>query len=143
MAKLKLSVDVPLTPDAAWAHASDLPHLGDWLTIHEAWRGTVPEQLTPGTVLAGIATVKGFRNKVIWTVRTAVPPRELTLTGKGIGGTKFGLALRVRAAGTGSTVDLDIDLGGVPLFGPIGATVAKALRGDIERSLDTFVRLYS
>ncbi len=142
VAKLKLSVDVPVPPDQAWAHASDLPHLGDWLTIHEAWRGTLPEELTPGTVLVGIARVKGFRNKVTWTVRTAEPPRKLALTGTGIGGTKFGLGLLVEPSGTGSKVSVDIDLGGAPLFGPIGSAVAKALRGDIERSLEMFVKLY-
>ncbi|MFD4357040.1 SRPBCC family protein [Nocardia sp. NPDC058518] len=142
MAKLKLSVDVPVPPDQSWAHASDLPHLGDWLSIHEAWRGTLPEELTPGTVLVGIASVKGFRNKVTWTVRTAEPPRELALSGKGMGGTKFGLSLRVEPSSIGSKVILDIELGGAPLFGPIGSSIAKALRGDIERSLETFVKLY-
>ncbi|MFC4127997.1 type II toxin-antitoxin system Rv0910 family toxin [Nocardia rhizosphaerae] len=142
MAKLKLSVDVPVPPDQAWAHAADLPTLGDWLTIHEAWRGELPADLTPGTVLVGIARVKGFRNKVTWTVRTAEPPRRLALSGAGIGGTKFGLAMQVEPAGDGSRVGVDIDLGGAPLFGPIGSAVAKALRGDIERSLEAFVKLY-
>ncbi|GGK33114.1 type II toxin-antitoxin system Rv0910 family toxin [Nocardia camponoti] len=142
MAKLKLSVNVPVAPDVAWAHASDLPQLGEWLTIHEAWRGTLPDGLTPGTVLVGIARVKGFRNKVTWTVRTAEPPRKLTLTGAGIGGTKFGLSMLVEPSGTGSKVTVDMDLGGAPLFGPIGSAVAKTLRGDIERSLENFVKLY-
>lgn len=43
----------------------------------------------------------------------------------------------------GSEVTVDIDLGGRPLFGPIGSTVARALRGDINRSLDRFVELYA
>ncbi|MGW5454589.1 type II toxin-antitoxin system Rv0910 family toxin [Nocardia sp. NPDC003979] len=142
MAKLKLTIDVPLAPDKAWDHASDLEHLGDWLAIHEAWRGTVPEELTEGTVLVGVARVKGFRNKVTWTVRTAQPPHKLKLTGAGIGGTKFGIDLAVQPKGDGSAVDLIVELGGAPLFGPIGSTVAKALRGDFERSLAKFVELY-
>ncbi|MEV6770520.1 SRPBCC family protein [Nocardia sp. NPDC051030] len=143
MAKLKVSVDVPIAPADAWAHASNLPELGDWLILHEGWRGTVPEGLTPGTRLIGVATVKGFRNRVTWTVKTAEPPNRLVLNGTGIGGTKFGIELRVAPAPAGSKVTADIDLGGAPLFGPIGSVVAKALRGDIERSLDRFVQLYS
>ncbi|WP_067702369.1 type II toxin-antitoxin system Rv0910 family toxin [Nocardia jejuensis] len=143
MAKLKVSVDVPIAPAQAWAHASNLSELGDWLTLHEGWRGTVPEELTAGTRLAGVATVKGFRNRVNWTVKTAEPPHRLVLSGAGIGGTKFGIELRVAPAASGSKVAADIELGGAPLFGPIGSAVAKALRGDIERSLERFVQLYS
>ncbi|WP_306365172.1 SRPBCC family protein [Nocardia sp. CC227C] len=142
MAKLKVSVDVPIAPELAWARASDLPELDKWLTLHEGWRGTVPDDLTPGTRLVGVATVKGFRNRVTWVVKDAEPPNRLVLTGSGIGGTKFGIQLDVAAAGSGSKVTANFELGGAPLFGPIGSVVAKALRGDIERSLDRFVELY-
>ncbi|WP_067566168.1 type II toxin-antitoxin system Rv0910 family toxin [Nocardia acidivorans] len=142
MAKLKVSVDVPIPPDQAWSHASDLPELDKWLTLHEGWRGPVPAELTPGTRLIGVATVKGFRNRVTWTVETAEPPNRLVLHGSGIGGTKFGIELRVAPIATGSKVTADFELGGAPLFGPIGSAVARALRGDVERSLDRFVRLY-
>ncbi|WP_227980668.1 type II toxin-antitoxin system Rv0910 family toxin [Nocardia spumae] len=142
MAKLKVSVDVPTSPDQAWSHASNLRELDQWLIMHEAWRGTVPDDLTPGTELVGIASVKGLRNRVRWTVRSAEPPRRLVLTGAGKGGTKLGLELLVAAKGPGAQVTVDIDLGGRPLFGPIGATVARALKGDIERSLGKFVELY-
>ncbi|HLS75567.1 MAG TPA: SRPBCC family protein [Nocardia sp.] len=142
MAKLKVAVDVPITPEKAWEHASDLAELGSWLTMHEGWRGEVPAELTPGATLVGVATVKGLRNRVSWTVETARPPRELVLRGAGKGGTRFGLGMTVAAADGGSRVTVDIELGGAPLFGPIGAGVAKAIRGDIERSLDNFVARY-
>ncbi|MET8425663.1 SRPBCC family protein [Nocardia sp. NPDC004860] len=142
MAKLKVSVDVPIPPEKAWSHASDLPELDKWLTLHEGWRGPVPDALTPGTRLIGVATVKGFRNRVTWTVETAEPPNRLVLNGSGIGGTTFGIELRVSASPTGSKVTVDFTLGGAPLFGPIGSVVARALRGDVERSLDRFVQLY-
>ncbi|MFJ1457436.1 SRPBCC family protein [Nocardia wallacei] len=143
MANLKVSVDVPISPDRAWAHAADLRELDQWLLMHEAWRGSVPEELTPGTELVGIASVKGLRNRVRWTVRTAEPPKRLVLSGSGKGGSKFGLELRVAPKGDGSEVTVDIELGGRPLFGPIGAGVARALKGDIDRSLARFVELYA
>ncbi len=56
---------------------------------------------------------------------------------------KLGLVLSVEPSTVGAVVALDIDLGGAPLFGPIGSGVAKALRGDIEGSLQKFVTLYA
>ncbi|WP_054813839.1 type II toxin-antitoxin system Rv0910 family toxin [Nocardia arizonensis] len=142
MAKLKVSVDVPISPEQAWSHTSNLADLDRWLTMHEAWRGEVPAELTVGTTLIGVATVKGLRNRVTWTVRAAEPPHRLALRGAGKGGTKLGLEMRVAPNGSGSQVTVDIELGGAPLFGPIGAGVARAVKGDIERSLDRFVELY-
>ncbi len=143
VAKLKVSVDVPISPDEAWSHAADLRELHRWLLMHEAWRGSVPEDLTVGTELVGVASVKGLRNRVRWTVRAAEPPKRLALSGSGKGGTKFGLELSIAPKGAGSEVTVDIDLGGRPLFGPIGTGVARALKGDIDRSLDRFVELYA
>ncbi|WP_228000996.1 type II toxin-antitoxin system Rv0910 family toxin [Nocardia australiensis] len=142
MAKLKVTVEVPISPDAAWSHTSNLHELDKWLTMHEAWRSEVPDELTVGTSLVGVASAKGLRNRVTWTVRAAEPPRRLALTGAGKGGTKFGLEMLVAPKGAGSTVTVSIELGGAPLFGPIGSGVARALKGDIERSLDRFVELY-
>ena len=34
MAKLSVSVDVPLPPEKAWECASDLSRYKEWLTIH-------------------------------------------------------------------------------------------------------------
>lgn len=34
MAKLSVSVDVPLPPDKAWESASDLSRYKEWLSIH-------------------------------------------------------------------------------------------------------------
>ncbi|MEV2221202.1 MULTISPECIES: type II toxin-antitoxin system Rv0910 family toxin [Nocardia] len=143
MAKLKVSVDVPIPPQEAWSHTSNLTELDKWLLMHEAWRNEVPAELTVGTQLVGVASVKGLRNRVTWTVKAAEPPRRLALSGTGKGGTKFKLELLVAAKGAGSEVTVDIDLGGAPLFGPIGSGVARALKGDIERSLERFVALYS
>ena len=59
MAKLSVSVDVPLPPEQAWAAASDLPRFKDWLTIHRVWRSTLPETLEKGTTIESIVEVGG------------------------------------------------------------------------------------
>ncbi len=140
---LELSRELSLTPEEAWAHASDLSELGDWLQMHEGWRGEVPSELTVGTTLVGVAGAKGMRNRVTWTVRELDPPRLLGITGDGVGGTKYALKMTVTPTQTGCSFTVKIDLGGRPLFGPIGAAAARAVKGDIERSIKRFETLYS
>ena len=143
MAKLKVSVAVPLTPEIAWEKASDLAEFDKWLSIHEGWRGELPTELAAGTTAESVVTVKGLRNRVRWTITDYAPPQTLALKGDGKGGVKLGLMLDVKAKGDASEVAFTIELGGAPLFGPIGSGVAKALKGDIEKSLQTFVELYA
>lgn len=143
MAKLELSRGLTLSAEKAWEHASDLSTLGDWLQMHEGWRGDVPSELTVGTTLVGVAGAKGMRNRVTWTVRELDPPRLLAITGDGVGGAKYALRMVVTPTDTGCTFDFRLELGGRPLFGPIGAAAARAVKGDIERSIKRFETLYS
>jgi uncharacterized protein YndB with AHSA1/START domain len=143
VAKLELSRELTLTPEDAWLHASNLSELGDWLVMHQGWRGELPAELTAGARIVGVAGAKGLRNRVTWTVRSVEPPRLLDMTGDGVGGTKYALRMTVSPSAAGCTFTLKIELGGRPLFGPIGAAAARAVRGDIERSIQQFEALYS
>ncbi|MGV9803333.1 type II toxin-antitoxin system Rv0910 family toxin [Mycobacterium sp. NPDC003449] len=142
MAKLSVSVDVPLSPDKAWEHASDLARYDEWLSIHRAWRSKLPETLEKGTVIDSIVEVKGMLNRVKWTLVNYKPPQSLTLNGDGRGGVKVKLIGKIAPSGDGSTVTFDVHLGGPALFGPIGMVVAAALKGDIQESLNKFKQLY-
>ena len=142
MAKLELSKELTLSPEDAWTHASNLADLGDWLVMHQGWRGELPAELVTGATLVGVAGAKGLRNRVTWTVRDVDPPRLLELTGDGVGGTKYGLRMTVAPTASGSSFTFKLDLGGRPLFGPIGAAAARAVKGDIERSIERFEELY-
>lgn len=152
MAKVSVSVDVPLSPEEAWKHASDLSRYKEWLTIHRVWRSTLPENLDKGTVVESIVEVKGMANRVKWTIVNFAPPESMTLNGTGVGGAKIKLIGRVRPKdssrpndtdGAASVVTMDVHLGGPVLFGPIGMVVAAALRGDIQASLDNFVSVFT
>ena len=143
MAKLSVSVDVPLPPDEAWESASDLARFKEWLTIHRVWRTTLPETLDKGTTLDSIVEVKGMANRVKWTIVHYKPPQTMTLNGDGRGGVKIKLMAKIAAKGEGSTVTLDVRLGGPALFGPIGMVVAGALKGDVRESLDRFVTVFA
>lgn len=143
MAKLELTRELPISPESAWEHASNLEGLGDWLVMHEGWRSDVPTELTVGTTLVGVAGAKGMRNRVTWTVQKIDPPQLLEVSGKGVGGTKYGLKMKVKPTASGCAFAVTIDLGGPPLFGPIGSVAARAVKGDIERSIKQFETLYA
>jgi carbon monoxide dehydrogenase subunit G len=138
MAKLSVSVDVPLPPEKAWECASDLSRFKEWLTIHRVWRSKLPETIEKGTVIESIVEVKGMPNRIKWTIVHFKPPEAMTLNGDGVGGVKVKLIAKVKSSGDGSTVTLDVHLGGPALFGPIGMVVAAALKSDIRESLNTF-----
>ena len=74
MAKVNVSESVPVTPEQAWSAVADLADLGSWLVLHEAWRSEVPEDLTVGTRVVGVAQAKGMRNRVVWTVTDVAAP---------------------------------------------------------------------
>ena len=143
MAKLSGSIDVPLPPEVAWKHASDLSRYKEWLTIHKVWRSTLPDDIEKGTVVESIVEVKGMYNRIKWTVVRYKPPEGMTLNGDGVGGVKVKLMAKIHPAGEGSTVGFDVHLGGPALFGPIGMIVAAALRSDINQSLQNFLRVFT
>ncbi len=146
MAKLSVSIDVPLPPEQAWAAASDLSRYKEWLSIHRVWRSKLPETLEKGTELVSIVEVKGMPNRVKWTIVNYKPPQSMTLNGDGKGGVKVKLIGKIRPSEkdpSGSTVQFDVHLGGPALFGPIGMVVAGALKGDIRESLDKFKSVFA
>jgi hypothetical protein len=166
MAKVSVSVDVPLSPEEAWQHASDLSRYSEWLTIHRVWRSVLPETIDKGTVVESIVEVKGMYNRIRWTIVNYRPPESLTLDGIGTGGVKVKMIGRVRpghrsgsgSSGSGSSgsgtpptrvdpaasvVTMDVHLGGPALFGPIGMLVAAGLRSDIQASLNRFVTVFA
>jgi carbon monoxide dehydrogenase subunit G len=143
MAKLSGSIDVPLAPELAWQHASDLSRFKDWLTIHRVWRSTLPDDLQKGTLVESIVEVKGMPNRIRWTIVHYKPPEAMTLNGDGVGGVKVKLMAKVKPKDEGAVVSFDVHLGGPALFGPIGMLVAAALRSDINESLRNFVTVFT
>lgn len=143
MAKLSVSIDVPMAPEKAWESASDLSRYREWLSIHRVWRSALPDTIEKGTVLDSIVEVKGMPNRMRWTVVHYRPPEAMTLNGDGKGGVKVKLIGKVKPSDLGSTVTFDVHLGGPALFGPIGMVVAGALKGDIRESLERFKAVFA
>ena len=142
MAAVDMTADVPMSPQDMWEHVADLSNLGDWLVMHEGWRSELPDELSQGAEVVGVARAKGFRNRVTWTVTTWEPPHQVALSGSGKGGANYVVTLTVRPTKQGSALGLRLELGGRPLFGPVGSAAARAVKGDVEKSLKQFVELY-
>jgi hypothetical protein len=142
MAAVDMAADVPISPQQMWDHVSDLSNLGDWLVLHEGWRSELPDELNEGTQVVGVARAKGLRNRVTWTVTSWEPPHQVALSGSGKGGAKYAVTLTVQPTQQGSALGLRLELGGRALFGPVGSAAARAVRGDVEKSLKQFVELY-
>jgi hypothetical protein len=142
MAAVELTADMPMSPQEMWDHVSDLSELGNWLVMHEAWRSELPDELSEGVEIVGVARAKGMRNRVTWTITKWDPPHEVAMSGAGKGGTKYGVGLTVRPTKAGSSLGLRFELGGRALFGPVGSAAARAVKGDVEKSLKNFVELY-
>jgi hypothetical protein len=141
MAAVDMAADMPMSPEDMWDHVSDLSNLGDWLVVHEGWRSELPDELSEGAQVVGVARAKGFRNRVTWTVTTWEPPHQVALSGSGKGGAKYAVTLTVRPTQQGSALGLRLEPGGRTLFGPVGSA-ARAVKGDAEKSLKQFVELY-
>jgi Polyketide cyclase / dehydrase and lipid transport len=142
MAAVDMTADVPMSPQDMWEHVADLSNLGDWLVMHEGWRSELPDELSEGAEVVGVARAKGFRNRVTWTVTAWEPPHQVALSGSGKGGAKYAVTLTVWPTKQGSALGLRLELGGRPLFGPVGSAAARAVKGDVEKSLKQFVELY-
>jgi hypothetical protein len=141
MAKVSVESALPVSPEAAWATASDLSRFGEWLSLHDGWRGELPAEITAGTTLTSVVSVKGLRNRIDWTVSSFDPPKLITLSGDGKGGVKVSLALAVRTDKRGSALSIDAEFTAPALFGPIGSAVGRTLKGDLRTSLAKLVAL--
>ncbi len=142
MAKVHASVEVPASPEQTWATAADLSRFDEWLTLHDGWRGAVPASIEEGTELTSVVAVMGLRNRISWRVDRFTPPADLAISGAGVGGVKIALNLTIAADGPDrSTVTIDADVTGRPVFGPIGMAIGRAVRSDLRRSVSALAAL--
>ena len=95
MARVDVSTSSDLSPQSAWKLASDLNRFGDWMTIFGGWRSRVPSTIEKGTCVSSLIKVKGFRNVIHWTVTQYDEPKAVELAGRGRGGIRITVAMKV------------------------------------------------
>src|SRR6185436_21045770 len=95
MATVDVSVSSALSPDQAWALASDLDRFDEWLTIFGGWKSPVPAVIDEGTTVSSLIKVKGFRNTIHWEVTEYAKPTSIAMRGSGRGGVHILLKMRI------------------------------------------------
>jgi hypothetical protein len=151
MATVDVSVSSDLTPESAWALASDLRRFDQWLTIFGGWKSDVPDEIEVGTCVSSLIKVKGFRNTIHWRVTRYDEPKEIELIGRGRPAICIALRLCVKekhsASGSaanvasGSVFQVVADLTGGLLNTRIGNLVAKVLESDVRKSVTNLAAL--
>ncbi|MEZ0342177.1 SRPBCC family protein [Mycobacterium sp. pV006] len=142
MATVDVSVSSSLSPERAWALASDLKRFDEWLTIFGGWKSQVPDEIDVDTQVASLIKVKGFRNVIHWRVTRYDEPKEIELVGNGRGGVCIALTMQVEPSGEdGSSFRVIAELTGGLLSTPVGGVVARVIRGDVERSVRNLASL--
>lgn len=141
MASVNISVSSGLTPDQAWALASNLHRFDEWLTIFGGWKSPVPDVIATGTQVSSLIKVKGFRNTIHWRVTDYVEPKRIEMRGSGRGGVHIALTMTITDNQPGSTFHLTADLTGSLLNGPIGRLVAKLVESDVKNSVQNLAAL--
>jgi hypothetical protein len=136
-----VAVSSELSPNQAWALASDLRRFDEWLTIFDGWRSEVPAQVEVGTCASSCIKVKGFRNIVHWRVTRYDEPKLIELVGRGRPGIRIALTLCVRDDKPGSTFQVVADLSGGLLSTPVGRLVARVIGSDVRKSVANLATL--
>lgn len=133
-----------LSVEDTWTAASDLSRYAEWLVLHDGWRSDLPaaSDLAKGTALASVVKVKGTRIRFDWVIETYEPLQRVRLKGNGKGGVKAKLDLGIAPVGDGASVTFTVDLGGLPLIGPVGKAAAMAVSGDLHASLANFREVF-
>ena len=139
MAKTSNSIEIGLSPEDTWAGLTDLSRYPEWLVILEAWNGPIPTSadLRKGTKVSSIFDINGFHWKFDWVVEKLDHASHVRLKGKAKAGIKAKLDLGVAPTAKGTEVTFTVDLGGLPLIGPVGKAVAEMVSGDLTCLLYT------
>jgi hypothetical protein len=149
MATVDVSVSSDLSPERAWALASDLGRFDEWLTIFGGWRSEIPAQVEVGACVSSLIKVKGFRNVIHWRVTRYDEPKEIELVGRGRPGVCISLRLCVKeisprpssSVASGSVFQVVAELTGGLLNTRIGNVVAKVLESDVRKSVTNLTEL--
>lgn len=149
MATVDVAVSSDLSPDRAWALASDLRRFEEWLTIFGGWRSEVPDHVEVGVCVSSLIKVKGFRNTIHWRVTRYDEPKTIELVGRGRPGICIALRLCVKEirqgpsskVASGSVFQVIAELTGGLLNTRIGNLVAKVLESDVRKSVNNLAAL--
>lgn len=137
--EVRVSASVPAPVERAQALIRSVPRYADWLALHVAFRGDPPGQLSTGDEFGEQVLIMGIPADLAWTA-AEVSDGLVVLDGKGPMDLFLTMRLRVSADGEQSRLDIEADISGDPVAGPLGATVAQAVEEALAESAAGFAR---
>jgi len=129
------SLDIPASPEAVWAVASDLTRYGEWNVTHTGFPEGSPSG-EQGSQFKENITIMGMPGQATWTVAELVEPSKTVWSGEGPMGITLGSKLELTPNGDATTVSIEVTFDGGPLAGPLGATVASSAEKSAAESLE-------
>jgi hypothetical protein len=141
MPKVSVSTEAAAKPDEVWQLATALPRYAEWLTMHDAFTGEVPETLTQGTTYKQRVKLMGMPADMAWRVTAADAPGLLELQGDGPMGVKAHNRFVIEPAEGGSQVTFEMEFNGPALAGPMAVMVEKQAGTAAKQSLAKFTAL--
>jgi hypothetical protein len=141
MATVDVAVSSNLSPERAWALASNLRRFDEWLTIFNGWRSEIPEQIEVGTCVSSCIKVKGVRNIIHWRVTRYDEPKLIEMVGRGRPGICIRLCVHIEDTPGGTNFHVVADLSGGVLNTWVGNFVAKVIASDVRKSVSNLAAL--
>lgn len=140
---VRTSAEAPVPLSVAGPAVLDLASYAQWLSIHVDFRGSVPGVASVGDSYGEQVTIMGIPADITWTVEAVEEEADrVAVALHGVGPMELVLALRVSAAsaeseagGGGVVVRVDAGIGGDPVEGPLGATVAASVEEALSSSV--------
>jgi len=134
MPSVTKTVDLPGTPEDAFALATDTARFGEWLTIHDSWPQGEPGAPEQGQTFTQKLKIMGMPADVNWTVAELEATR-LKMTGAGPMGAQLATTISTAAGDGGATVSYEAEFSGGGIQGPMGDMVTKQAGDELEKSL--------
>jgi hypothetical protein len=140
MPSVTQSVELTLTPEQAFALATDTSRFAEWLTIHDSWPQGEPGTPEPGKQFTQKVKIMGMPADVAWTV-DEMSDSHLVLKGAGPMGATLANRIVVEAVGEGSSLSYTAEFEGGGIQGPMGEMVTQAAGKELATSLDKLKEL--
>ncbi|WP_435747535.1 crotonase/enoyl-CoA hydratase family protein [Nocardioides sp. SYSU DS0663] len=136
----RASAELSGSTAVARALVTEVPRYAEWLSLHVAFRGAPPEVATAGDTFGEQVTLMGIPADIAWTVVTAEDGR-VRLRGTGPMDLVLALEVSVTEEAAAGQVVVAAGIGGDPVEGPLGATVAASVEEALADSVQRFAGL--
>lgn len=143
MGKVTTSIDIDAPPEDVWAVVTDLPRLGEWVTIHKEFPEPPPDEVKKGATFTQTLELAGNSFDVEWTAKSVEENERLVWEGKGPAGTKARTEYRLteRDGGTRFDYENEFELPGGALGRIAGGAVESRSEKEAEASLERLKKL--